>query len=162
MGNSVGLLFSGLGRAIDKVLGHPLEFLSGKSCNALILIPIVQSRNLSMHLLHALSNHVGLFFHLFLLVRFLLLVFMLQVTNDKEIASIRIPEFSLFVPINHLQSLQRSLDRRGRISGLVLQRSRHGLIPGSEVPILSSSAMCKGQATATFPLSRKPLPLTLH
>ncbi|GER49169.1 hypothetical protein STAS_26387 [Striga asiatica] len=34
MGNVVGSFFSGLGRAIDKLLGHPLEFLSGKSCNS--------------------------------------------------------------------------------------------------------------------------------
>ncbi|KAL6525059.1 hypothetical protein OROMI_030652 [Orobanche minor] len=32
MGNTAGTLFSALGQAIGKVLGHPLDFLSGKSC----------------------------------------------------------------------------------------------------------------------------------
>ncbi|KAI3464536.1 hypothetical protein Pfo_021199 [Paulownia fortunei] len=34
MGNAVGSLFSGFGQVVGKVLGHPLDFLSGKSCNS--------------------------------------------------------------------------------------------------------------------------------
>lgn len=34
MGNSVGSFFSGVGQLIGKTLGHPLDFLSGKSCNS--------------------------------------------------------------------------------------------------------------------------------
>ncbi|EPS67457.1 hypothetical protein M569_07319, partial [Genlisea aurea] len=33
MGNAVGSILSGFGSVLDKILGHPLEFLAGKSCN---------------------------------------------------------------------------------------------------------------------------------
>ncbi|GFP89830.1 hypothetical protein PHJA_001126800 [Phtheirospermum japonicum] len=35
MGNAVGSLFSGLGQAFGQLLGHPLDFLSGQSCNSI-------------------------------------------------------------------------------------------------------------------------------
>ncbi|KAK6132341.1 hypothetical protein DH2020_033901 [Rehmannia glutinosa] len=34
MGNASGSLFSGLGQVVGNILGHPLDFLSGKSCNS--------------------------------------------------------------------------------------------------------------------------------
>ncbi|KAL8556442.1 hypothetical protein ACS0TY_004043 [Phlomoides rotata] len=34
MGNTFGSISSGIGQVIGKVLGHPLEFLSGKSCDS--------------------------------------------------------------------------------------------------------------------------------
>ncbi|KAK4381341.1 hypothetical protein Sango_2976200 [Sesamum angolense] len=37
MGNVVGAIFSGFAQVVGKILGHPLDFLSGKSCNSLIL-----------------------------------------------------------------------------------------------------------------------------
>ncbi|KAL3641245.1 hypothetical protein CASFOL_016213 [Castilleja foliolosa] len=35
MGNAIGSLFSGLGQVFGKLLGHPLDFLSGQSCNSI-------------------------------------------------------------------------------------------------------------------------------
>ncbi|KAL0423613.1 UNVERIFIED_CONTAM: hypothetical protein Sradi_0896100 [Sesamum radiatum] len=35
MGNVVGAIFSGFAQVVGKILGHPLDFLSGKSCNSI-------------------------------------------------------------------------------------------------------------------------------
>ncbi|XP_020547630.1 uncharacterized protein LOC105155229 isoform X3 [Sesamum indicum] len=34
MGNAVGSFFSGFAQVVGNNLGHPLDFLSGKSCNS--------------------------------------------------------------------------------------------------------------------------------
>ncbi|XP_057766579.1 uncharacterized protein LOC130987034 isoform X1 [Salvia miltiorrhiza] len=34
MGNAVGSIFSGVGQVVGNIFGHPLDFLSGKSCNS--------------------------------------------------------------------------------------------------------------------------------
>uniref|UniRef100_A0A3Q7JKC7 Uncharacterized protein n=1 Tax=Solanum lycopersicum TaxID=4081 RepID=A0A3Q7JKC7_SOLLC len=56
MGNVMGTLLSGFGDIVGKLFGHPLDFLSGKTCSFLVPLLALQVGNLSKLLLTPRHN----------------------------------------------------------------------------------------------------------
>ncbi|KAG8378243.1 hypothetical protein BUALT_Bualt08G0117400 [Buddleja alternifolia] len=54
MGNAIGSFFSGFSQVVGKIFGHPLDFLSGKSCKQLQFLLILHAAQYVVQ--HGISN----------------------------------------------------------------------------------------------------------